>query len=324
VRKPLALVITLVALAGASACGPDQRSDGRAVTVAVEEQVAYLEPESSLALALDLRYEGENWERLRPLVSRVLSELRGVVRPEERLEVPPNADAALAQLATFAGLDFEDDLRPLLDGHLVAGITVEPQAELGSELPDTRTTLVYRTGGDDLRRVVEKVFEGAELRPLPGHEDVLVVEDGVALVGDDTIVAAERGELLRAAVERAESGAGFPAERLRAAERGTGLDDPLLLATGDLDLARNFVTEDNLARARAEVPYLAAIERIDMALDVAEQGIEARAQVVTTRSQLSGTSCRSGPRARSNCRAPTARSRAARATRAGPRHSPRR
>jgi hypothetical protein len=142
VRFALAIGFALVALGGASACGSDQQGDGRAVTAAVEDQVAYLEPESSLALALDLRYEEENWERLRPLVSRVLSELRGVVGPEERLELPPNAEGALAQLSAFAGLDFEDDVRPLLDGHLVLGMVVEPQAEQGTDLPDTRTTLV--------------------------------------------------------------------------------------------------------------------------------------------------------------------------------------
>jgi hypothetical protein len=43
------------------------------------------------------------------------------------------------------------------------------------------------------------------------------------------------------------------------------------------------------------VPYLAAVERIDMALDVDGEGIEARAQVVTTGSQLSEDELPLGP-----------------------------
>jgi hypothetical protein len=285
--------MTLLALGVVSACGAGEDGDGGAVADAAEEQLAYLEPDSSLALALDLRYEEENWERLRPVVSRVLSEVRGVTEPEERLQVPANAEAALAQLSAFAGLDFEDDVRPLLDGHLVVGLTLEPQAE--PQLPDTRATLVYRTREGELRPVAEKLFEGSEFRPLRGHDDVVVTEDGVALVGDDTLVATDSMALLEAAVERAEAGRGFPADRLRAAERGTDLDDPLLLGTGDLGLARNFVAEANLERARAEVPYLAAVERIDIALDVGEDEIEANAQVVTAGSDLSEDELPLGP-----------------------------
>lgn len=286
-------MVTLLALGAATACGSEDRGNARAVTDAVEHQLAYLEPESSLVLTLDLRYEEENWDRLRPLISRVLGQVRDSVEPEERLQVPANAEAALAQLSGYAGLNFEDDVRPLLDGHLLVGLVVEPRAE--PTLPDTRATLVYRTGDGDLRPVLEKLFEGRDLRPLAGHEDVVLAEEGVALVGDDTLVAAESTAFLKAAIDRAESGGGFPAERLRAAERGTRLDDPLVLATGNLDLALNFVAEDNLDRARAEVPHLAAVDRIDMAMDVGEDEIEGQAQVVTTGSALTEDQLPLGP-----------------------------
>jgi hypothetical protein len=293
VRRALGIVVTLVALGVAAGCGDDDKGNAGAVADAVEDQLAYLEPESALAVTLDLRYEEENWEQLRPLISRVLGELRDSVEADERQQVPANAEAAFAQLSGYAGLDFEDDVRPLLDGHLLMGLVVEPGA--GQSRPDTRATLVYRTGGGDLRAVLEKLFEGRDLRPLAGHDDAVLAEEGVALVGDDTLVVAETTELLRAAMDRAESGGGLPAERLRAAERGTGLDDPLVLATGNLDLALNFVAEENLDRARAEVPYLAAVDRIDMALDVGEDEIEGTAQVVTTGSTLSEDQLPLGP-----------------------------
>jgi hypothetical protein len=293
VRRPLVIAVTLLALGAAASCGSEDKANPGAVTDAVEDQLAYLEPESSLALALDLRYDEENWDQLRPLISRVLSEVRSAAEPEDRLQIPANADGALAQLAAFAGLDFEDDVRPVLDGHLVVGLVVEPRGE--PSLPDTRVTLVYRTGGGELRPVVEKLFEGRDFRPLAGHDDVVVAENGVGLVGDDTLVATESTELLKAAVDRAETDGGFPAERLRAAERGTSLDDPLLLATGNLDLALNFVGEENLDRARAEVPYLAAVDRVDMAVDVGEDEIEANAQVVTTGAALTEDQLPLGP-----------------------------
>jgi hypothetical protein len=293
VRRPLAVTLGLVALLGPAACGSDESPDSRAVTEAVEEQLAYLEPESSLVVALDLRYQEENWERLRALVDRLLSEARDVAGEGD---VPANTEEALAQsLRSFSSLDFEDDVRPLLDGHLVVALTVEPGTEPGSDVPDTRVIVVYRTAEGELRPVVEKTLDGTPLRPLHGRDDVLVTEDGWALVGDDTLVAADGVEALRAALERAEADRGFPPELLRAAERGTGLDDPLLLATGTPDLARNFVASQNLDRALAEVPYLAAVERIDLALDVGEDAVEARGQVVTTGAELSEDELPLGP-----------------------------
>jgi hypothetical protein len=285
--------MTLLAIGIATGCGSEDKGNSTAVTDAVEDQLAYVDPDASLALAVDLRYEEENWERLRPVISRLLGEVREAADSEDRLQIPANVDGALAQLSAFAGLDFEDDVRPLLDGHVVVGLTLEPQA--APRLPDTQTTLVYRTDEGELRPVAEKLLEGREFRTLPGHDDVVATEDGVALVGDDTLVAAESMALLEAAIDRAEAGGGFPASRLRAAEGSADLADPLVLATGNLDLALNFVTTDTLERARAEVPYLAAVERIDAALDVSEDEIEANAQVATTGSPLSEEQLPLGP-----------------------------
>jgi hypothetical protein len=74
-----------------------------------------------------------------------------------------------------------------------------------------------------------------------------------------------------------------------------GVDDPLVLGTGTLDLAREFVDDEDLERARTEVPYLSAIERVDFALDVSEEGVEARGQVVTTGAELSEEQLPLGP-----------------------------
>jgi hypothetical protein len=291
VRRLLALGLVVVAPVGSAACGSDGGGESRTVAEAVERQLAYLDPESSLVAAVDLRYEEENWERVRELGDRLLSEARDVGEGD----VPADTEDALDLYSRFLGADFEDDVRPLLDGHLVVGLTVDPGAEAGSELPDTSTVVVYQTVEGELREVAEKSVAGARLRPLQGRDDVLVTDDGFAVVGDDTLVVADTTEQVRAAIERADAGPGFPAELLGQAERGAGIDDPLVLATGTVDLARNFVAEENLRRALDEVPYLAAVERIDVALDVTEDEVEASAQVVTTSGELSEDQLPLGP-----------------------------
>lgn len=80
-------------------------------------QLAYLDADSSLAVAIDLRCTGDNWAQLRPLISRLLREYRS--QADDGEVVPPNAEGALATLSSYAGLDFEKQVRPVLDGHLV-------------------------------------------------------------------------------------------------------------------------------------------------------------------------------------------------------------
>jgi hypothetical protein len=155
-------------------------------------------------------------------------------------------------------------------------------------------TVVYRTEQGDLRDTVEKVLQGTRLREWRGQEDVLVA-DALGVVGGDTLVVAETVAHLHAMLERAEAGQGFSPELLDAAEQGAGIPDPLLLATATPDIGRAFFDGEDVARARAEVPYLSAVERIDFALDVSEDGVAARGQVVTTAAQLTDEQLPLGP-----------------------------
>jgi hypothetical protein len=290
VRRLLALL--LVACLGLAACGSDDDGvESGTVAEAVEEELAYLDPESTLVMALDLRYEEENWESLRRIADRILDEARAVTGPEFRSGVPEDAEAGLAELANNSNLSFESDVRPLLTGHLVVGMVLEPDP--GD--PEEKTILVYRSGEGDLREVVEKSLDHSGLRPVPGRDDVVVSEEGVAVVGDHTLVGADSREDALAAIDRAEAGDGFPAELLDAAEQGAGVPDPLLLATATPELGRAFFDGEDVARARAEVPYLAAMERIDFALDVNEDAVEARGQVLTTGAELSADQLPLGP-----------------------------
>jgi hypothetical protein len=287
VRRLLALLFVASLLA---ACGSEDGGESSTAAEAVEEQLAYIDPESALVVAVDLRYEEENWESLRGIADRVLEETRGVVEPESRGEVPADADAAMGEFLKSWSLSFEDDVRPLLDGRLVVGLSLGAGPGSLEEL----MTVVYRTEQGDLRETVEKVLQGTRLREWRGQEDVLVA-DVLGVVGGDTLVVAETVEHLNAMLERADAGQGFSPELLDAAEQGAGIPDPLLLATATPDIGRAFFDGEDVARARAEVPYLSAVERIDFALDVSEDGVAARGQVVTTAAQLTDEQLPLGP-----------------------------
>ena len=290
VRRLLAL--GLVAASVLAACGSDDGGgESGSVAEAVEEQLGYVDPNSALVVAVDMRWEEENWESLRALGDRLLDEARGVVEPGDRGDVPADSEAALTELSrSFFALRFEDDVRPLLDGRLVVALGLDAGPGTLEEL----TTVVYRTEEGDLRPAVEKVLQGTRLRPWRGQEDVLVA-DVWAVVGGDTLLVAETGEHLNAMLERAERDGGFLIELLEAAESGAGIRDPLVLATGTPDLAGQFFDDEDVARGRAEVPYLAAVERVDFALDVSDDGVEARGQVVTTAAELTADQLPLGP-----------------------------
>ena len=279
------LVLLALALAIAACGGDDGDGDTSApgITAEARDQLQYLDPRSSFVLALDLRYEEDNWDDLRPVASKLLRAVRRTARTPETRLLSPNLDGALEQAASYAGLKFEDDLRPLLDGHLVVG-SVERGRDEGDE-----TIWTYTTKDGDLRSVVERLLEGSRPRPLEGYDDVDVIDGEVALVGDRTILLVESGSpddraserVLRAALDRHRDGAGVPAERLATAATEAGIADPLLLATGDLTVAQAQFDRGQVDRAREAVPYLRALQRASIAFDVEPGAARARAHVAT-------------------------------------------
>jgi hypothetical protein len=162
-----------------------------------------------------------------------------------------------------------------------------------------RVTLVYRTKQGGLRKVAEKVLDGGRARPLAGHEDTILLEDGLAVVDDDTLVYADggpdSGALLREALERARDERGFDQARLASAERAAGIDDPLVVAAGDLGLARGLVDEPDFERARSEVPYLSAIRAAGAALKLEDDEVEGAVEIATDGDQLDHADLPLGP-----------------------------
>ena len=157
-------------------------------------------------------------------------------------------------------VSFEDDLEPLLDGYAVMGLTQRPVPPLPEDIqalrrkaPEDLTpaeenrvfeaqdrldaaaeplmVLVYRTEGDGLREVVEKIAGEEELKPVAGHEDAVAIDKSRSSAttrsssprGDD-------GDRARGPRPGRRGRRGFPAARLADAEKATGLDDPFVLA----------------------------------------------------------------------------------------------
>jgi hypothetical protein len=271
------------------ACGADDSKEGSGgeVAAAVSEQLRYLDPQSEAVIAIDLRWKGENWKAFRPILDRVFAKWRETA-PDE--QIPGSTTAVLEQVVRYSNLNFSRDVEPALDGHLLIGVRAGV------------AVLVYHTEAGDLRRLAEGADESIELRSLKGFDDTMVTSDSsLALVGTKTAVlvegAGEPSTALRAALTRAEQGAGFPADRLAEAERDAGFDDPLLLATGDLSAGRYLfdLEEPDLERARESVPYLSALRRGSMGVEADDEGLEGRLRLVTDREELAARDLPVGP-----------------------------
>lgn len=268
-----------LALAG---CGGDDGPDAP-VTEAIQDQLAYLDPESSVVAAVDLRYDTDNGERLRALVSRGLREYRSL-DPDAATEVPPNVTGALELASRSAGLSFDDDVKPALDGYLVVGATVTTGRD---DQPEARTVMTYRTREGDLEKVARKVAERERLPKVRGHDDALALDSTTALVGGKTLVSVvdtngdDDGRALRAVLDRAENTRGFPAGRMRAAEQRSIAQAPLVLATADPSLAGLVASPAGVARARREVPYVRAVTGAVASVGLRDDRIAGRARVTT-------------------------------------------
>ena len=257
----------------ATACGGGDKPEAD-VADRVREQLTYLDPRSAAVVAVDLRWEGPNWKHLRRHINRGLKAYRDATPPADRGGVPSSIDSGFS---AFLGGSITD----ALNGYMVLGFVEPPRpdpADVEQSVDDTSSIVaVLRTPGKDIRAVAGLLGHGDfEPRKMRGHSDVTVIENFTATVGKDTLLVIDGGggaRELRAAVERHKrEGAGFPTERLAAAQRQTGLDDPFLLAAGDAGALRARVVEEDLRRARREVPWLGALRGFAGGVEIDERG----------------------------------------------------
>jgi hypothetical protein len=119
----LALLAAL-ALAG---CGGSDDGDGEGAASA-----RHLDPRSDAVVAVDLDYDGPNWEQVKRLYARAVESDAF----DDAGFVPPTLDGALGAAASYAGLSFAEDIRPLLGGTAYVGVRVEPAEPLSPAARD--------------------------------------------------------------------------------------------------------------------------------------------------------------------------------------------
>ena len=181
---------------GASSCGDDGTT-----TTDPSKALAYMPAEPTLLAILDTDVDGDQVQGFEDTV--------GEGTPADDVE------DLIERTLEGSPLSYEDDIRPLLGGPLVAAMD-EPSARTG-DAGDVVAALVV-DDEDKARETLEKV---------PGAESITYINDGV-------LVAADRPESLALARGREEAGEGLDPGAVTAAMSGLP-DGALLKVYADLD-----------------------------------------------------------------------------------------
>jgi len=120
IAVPVALVVC-VAIAGCGSGGSGAQS------------ARHLDPRSDAVMVVDVDYDGDNWHQVKRLYARAI-QVPGV--DDGGPATPPTLDGALGLLASWSGLSFPDDIRPLLGGTLHVGVRTEPAPSLSASARD--------------------------------------------------------------------------------------------------------------------------------------------------------------------------------------------
>jgi hypothetical protein len=190
----LALVLAFLALL--AGCGGSQ--GGGAGDAG--DALAYLPADATTVFLLSTEVDGEQWDRFDELIFRRLD--------EEEDEGPQTLEEALSGWAKDIGLDWEEDVKPLLGNDLAVAAQGEPLPFLVAG-DKTSIMAALETRGGDIEEVLRKAdfvekgeANGAKLFAQDDDDPNLAVEDGV-------LVFAEDEKELREALERRDSGEGM-------------------------------------------------------------------------------------------------------------------
>jgi hypothetical protein len=233
-----ALVIAALVLAATGCGGTSTGGAGGA-----GDALGYLAAESATVILISTDVDGEQWEQVDERVYRPM------IAEDEDSDSPKTLDEFLEQSAREAGLDWEDDVKPLLGNDIAVGIEGNPVGLLGGD-GESSMTAALETQGGDIEEVLEKAnfepsteVDGATLYSAPpaGDETVLAVEDGV-------LVFAQDEEALRRALGRKDDGNGLRQESV----------DEALSDLPEEALARAFGNLESL-RAQDEFRRFAAL-----------------------------------------------------------------
>jgi uncharacterized protein DUF3352 len=236
------------------------------------DALAYLAADSATVIFVSTDVDGDQWEELD----------RRVIRQFEAEEGRPKSlDEYASEAAKSAGVDWEDDVKPLLGNDIAIGIEGDPMTFLGGD-GEASVTAALDTREGDVQKVLEKArFErdgeasGATLFRAPDDDDVTVAEeDGVLVFSNDE-------NALRRALERRDDGQGLEQEAVEAGLSGLPTEA----------LVRAFGTAERLAdqeqlRRFASIPLVQALESWGLTVSFRQDDLNVDASVRLDGEQL--------------------------------------
>jgi len=294
-------------------CGSDAKDRAQA-------SARFLDEGSDAVVSVSLDYEGSDWTAVKRIYARAAGS-GAFGRLAEGVAVPPTLDGAFNALAQFAGLSFQDDVKPLLGGTLLVGVSVTPAPPLppdvrdilerfdesrtkfeedqvryfdrdgrplpaadverardvqSSRPPTQEAVATYRApDADALAALIKKLEKlGLRPRPLDGVKDARRLQEGVAVVAEDTLVVVldagdrEPDDVLRERLEAPQDGPAQPeaedalvAVRVAPSALGTVLD------------------EQQLSRALTSAPVGRALRAFTARLDVEDKAVSTTGRV---------------------------------------------
>ncbi|MEJ7891530.1 MAG: hypothetical protein WKF94_02685 [Solirubrobacteraceae bacterium] len=239
-------------------CGEDERG----ASGAGEHARGFLDPDTQTVITVDLDYDGEQWDALAALYERLAP---GILAGEMMDELA-TLDGALRSLAREGDLDFDADIRPVLDGTLVIGLRpAPPDRDQGLLDQPVQLQAVYRTDAEALARLTRAL--GLKPDPDLSSEGLDYLEDEIAVAGGDTVLLDLDG-----GVNRMPEGPPLAADRLPA--EGDDLVAARLQPGALASMFRGAALEQVLA-----TPAGAALRGADSTLRVEEDGLSAEARV---------------------------------------------
>jgi hypothetical protein len=237
----LTLVVLAVAMGGCGSSGGGSGSAGDAL--------AYLPADAATVILVSTDVDGEQWEAFDRRVYRPT-----IAAEEESGEAPETLEGLAEDTAEDAGLDWKDDIKPLLGNDIAIGLGGDPTGLVAGD-GEFSVTAALDTRGGDIEEVLEKAkftrrgeASGATLYAAPFGGEVLAVEDGV-------LVFAEDEQALKVALERRDSGDGLDGDAVEDALSGLP-SQTLARAFGSL---APLTDRDELKRF-ASLPIVQALE----------------------------------------------------------------
>ena len=254
----LALVVLAVVLGG---CG----TSGDTGSGSAGDALAYLPADAATVLLLSTDVDGEQWEQLHKHV------LGPLLAEESDREL--SLDESFEKTFREIGLDWQDDVKPLLGNDIALGISGDPLS-FDVILGESELVIALDTRGD-----IEEVLEKADLKPqgevsgatVYRYEDRdepgVAVEDGVLVIADDQ-------ELLREALARRDSGDGLDEETVQKELSGLP-SDSVVRGFGTLE----GIAEEEPFRRFADVGFLEVLETWAVAVRFEQDELNAEVAV---------------------------------------------